>query len=160
MTHQKKPHVHADMIKAKADDVSLVVFTQINEWFKLIKSNDVFHNFSNYFLCLPKHEEAALNMLNGGQVQVKTAVDWAEWLDVVDSHAQQSWHPEGWYMCDEWESRIKPKKEKRWIGVFRNDNGFMQNTYSSYESIEELKESVYAPNGFAGWQFIEIEFEV
>ena len=100
MTHQKKPHRHAEMIKAKADDVTLVVFQKIensSDWFEVIKNDDVFHKFSTYFLCLPKHKDAALNMLNGGESQIKTGMGW---IDALKDDVEE-WNPNYWYMLDD-----------------------------------------------------------
>lgn len=154
-------HKHAAMIKAKVDNMDLTVLcSEDGEWrygnFQDLCDLDAL----DCFLCLPQHKEACLHWLNGGSV---------EFLDVGGD-----WH---WYGCSKWSAsgirwmskdatiRIKPRKEKRWLGVFQercevNGNLFWKNTERSYESVDELKRRVCAPNGFDGWQFFEIEVEV
>lgn len=163
MTHQKKPPPHAEIMKAYADDASLSALVRPNANYKWqLTPNLSFIPEASYFLCLPKHKDVVLNMLNGGEVQVKLSTDRAGWLDGGETEAQHSWHPESWYMLDEWESRIKPKTQKAWIAVYQTNAGFLRTTETPYESIKAIKEafSLLSEEDFATWQFIQIEFEM
>lgn len=123
MTHQKKPHVHAEIIKSKADDTSLVVFRK-NEitgvWLEVVKNDDVFHKFSTYFLCLPNHKEACLHWLNGGEAQTDRGC--GEFVDSYPlSDFDGKWYCDFWYMLDDYESRIKPRKETRHVVIHNGE---------------------------------------
>lgn len=143
-------HVHAEMIKAKADDMSLIVFvkcghnsawreTETPTQFPLSEFDDV-----QYFLCLPQHKEVCLHWLNGGDIQVLDS----NWINVhpVESYP---WEDEHDFMCEDSKIRIKPKKEKRLI-VYRNDV-----VYGPYLSIDDIN-----PDLMATGQVVEIEVEV
>jgi hypothetical protein len=106
-----------------------------------------------YFLCLPKHKYAALNLLNGGESQVGGSFGW--WLEVSSNHPAFSgedlvWSAVQWYMLDEFESRIKPKKVERWMAHIGNE------TSRLYESIDDLHR-IYGDNTKV--KFIKIEIE-
>ena len=107
-------HKHASMIKAKADNMELVVFEKDpSGW--LMRISDIIHMnpSKEYFLCLPKHKEACLHWLNGGDVLVKSKIV-TSW-EVV-SHGQVWGDTIGW-MREDAKYRIKPRKEKLWIAV-------------------------------------------
>ena len=158
-------HKHAEMIKAKADNMELVVFERQNtathekEEYKPIQPDGNraiwFHEDADYFLCLPQHKEVCLHYLTGGDVLVKSNFV-PSWETVTHG---QSWGAGIGWMREDAQYRIKPKKEKRWIGVFKDGSRF-KNTEFSYETVDELKDKCWAPFGFDNWQFIEVEVEV
>jgi hypothetical protein len=166
----KMKHRHHDMICAKAANMDLVVFYKnpINGEWKEIKSNEnslpEFSEDFEYFACIPQHKEACLHWLNGGMVQIGRGIGC--FVDaqpaLVYSH---KWIDTKWYTLDNYESRIKPRKEKRWIGVIKEQftkggRAYYKNTECSYKTIEDLKRDVHAPNGFDDWQFVQIEIEI
>lgn len=123
---QSKCHPRADMIKAKLDNMDLVVLTKDsdNYWCETKRmsiGNDVCYD---YFPCLPKHKEAVLNCLNGGESQVF----FDGWYKAL---TDGGWYCDGWYMREDYESRIKPKqpiKAKRWIIITADGNELYSTT--------------------------------
>ena len=112
-------HKHAEMIKAKADNMELVVFCKIcneDEWTELdVNALPRFKPENDYFLCLPKHNEdgQCLHWLNGGDVLVKSkfVTSWE-----VVFHGQVWGDTIGW-MREDAKYRIKTRKEKLWLAV-------------------------------------------
>lgn len=151
-------HKHAAMIKAKADNMDLVVFSKYKkEWQEISRADDdacSFYGDCKYFLCLPKHKDVVLHILNGGDGEVNYGEFWQ------DCNVGQpiKWNSRWWCMNEDCESRIKPKKEKRWIAV---DPSTTQCTrhYSTKESCFNSEFSGCEGNA-SGWQFIEIEVEI
>lgn len=111
-------HKYYDKIVAKAANMELVVFTKstmANKW-EVTSFGDLVKNEDfDFFLCLPQHKEAVLNCLNGGESQVASIS--SGWLP-ANCGDPVEWGGEWWYMNPNGESRIKPKKEKRWIATF------------------------------------------
>lgn len=107
-------HRHAEMIKAKADNMELVVFIKCQHEWKVQDCNDDQLNFScghDYFMCLPQHKEACLHWLNGGEADENNSGKW----DNIEPH---QWSEQSMFMHDAgYDIRIKPRKEKRWISV-------------------------------------------
>ncbi|AUR87927.1 hypothetical protein NVP1106O_04 [Vibrio phage 1.106.O._10N.286.51.F7] len=66
-------HKHYDMIVAKAENMELVVFYKLpcEEWWQPDSECEALPDEVeiDYFLCLPKHKEACLHWLNGGDVE-------------------------------------------------------------------------------------------
>tara|TARA_R110002012_G_C11236464_1_gene564784 strand:+ start:55 stop:519 length:465 start_codon:yes stop_codon:yes gene_type:complete len=152
-------HANAEMIKAVADNTNLVVLLKLrHEWTISNFEGLVSLNKSSFFPCLPKHKDAVLEKLNGGECQFLPLVDGdSEWKD-SENHHFESWSDGWWYMDDRFDSRIKPKKEKRWIVV-----NYKLNVVSSNfcKSLEDAR--AYVSNHFAypeDVQYIEIEVEV
>lgn len=149
-------HKHAEMIKAKADDMDLVVFINRGEVGGWIKTNVVmmFNNEdSDFFMCLPKHEKACLHWLNGGEVEFECGGAW---------HSCETWST-SWsglvcgFMQKDNVIRIKPRKEKRW--VIAKPTALASMYYFGSES--DAKDAVkYSTGEFKGGQVIEIEIEV
>lgn len=107
-------HQNCDFICAKAKDDRLVVYGRgkniLGTWKKMGFQALISYFDNEYFLCLPKHEQALANLLNGGYAQVKTGNQ--PWSAVLPT---ESWDEGAWYMQEDCESRIAPHKEKRWI---------------------------------------------
>ena len=158
MTHQKEPHRHAEMMKAYADDVSLIVFCNGpfgRKWHVIDQKWPSFNEDFDCFLCLPRHKEAVLNMLNGGESQIKPAVGW---INALNDDVEK-WNPNYWYMLDDYESRIKPKKEKRWIG-FMKDNTVVNEHFSSKDELLHYTLKKYTKEYSKTLSAHEIEVEV
>lgn len=158
-------HKHYDMIVAKAANMDLVVFCKnaVDEWiYQEYAETDV--KFSEtgfgYFLCLPQHKEACLHWLNGGGVQQKPVDDeGCGWVTCADVN-KVTWMSWTSFMKDELEFRIKPKKEKRWIGVYGNH--VTDGMYPTKDLCERCvnRSDKFKHTAPEGWQFIEIEVEV
>ena len=109
-------HRHAKMIKAKADNMELVVFEKDpSGW--LMKISDIIHMnpSKEYFLCLPQHKEVCLHWLNGGTISdVSKATDW-----YMDENGLKNvvWSDNSIFMSEDYNLSIKPRKEKRWIAI-------------------------------------------
>jgi len=156
-------HKKYEMIVAKASNMDLVVFVKgkaTDTWvLRGEQSTTTFFYDVEYFLCLPQHKDACLHWLNGGEVQDLFEDNWS------DCGGTNLWEVDHMFMNDEAIYRIKPKKEKRWIGVFKENlpvsgRVVYKNTEISYETLDDLKRNCFSPNGFDDWQFIEIEVEV
>ena len=109
-------HKHAKLIKAKADNMELVVFEKDpSGW--LMRISDIIHMSPSkeYFLCLPQHKEACLHWLNGGEIQALVGNSW----DDCGPHLgeNQAWFIDGFLMNNGCDYRIKPRKEKLWLAV-------------------------------------------
>ena len=147
-------HKHHDMICAKAANMDLVIFAKYRkEWIELPNEAIGLNESWHYFACLPQHAEICLHWLNGGGVLVDNH-------DMICASISIKWDNHRLFMNEETDIKIKPRTEKRWIGVLSDDKGRMVNTTFQYKSIEKLKRDACAPRGFDHWQFIEIEVEV
>ena len=152
-------HKNYEMIKAVAYNTELVIFfndTEDNEWrpcsFEMLFSPDV---DTEYFLCLPQHKEACLHWLNGGEVEFEYDSKWHSC-----SYWSREWYETSGFTCEDNKLRIKPKKEKRWIGVYNHNV-----TSQHFDSIETAKSFIRRRDEFKNcapeaWNFIEIEVEV
>ena len=144
-------HKHYEMIVAKAANMELVVFekSKLSGWVLLERHLIPDSDACEYFLCLPQHKEFCLHWLNGGEVQLQDfpTNDFNDYLD-----EKSEWSRELWWMSEQCNIRIKPKKEKRWIPVNLNNHetGLI---YKSYESCRLAYKLDY-------WQICEIEVEV
>lgn len=145
-------HKHAAMIKAKADNMELVVFRKYydNSWGEIQRHDCCFMPDFEYFLCLPKHKEACLHWLGGGYTQSRygASQDWDDYNPI------KSWSCGSIFMQNHAEIRIKPRKEERWVAIKRKDK-----TEVYTVSFNSLDEAIDTLNG-KYWQFIEIEVEV
>lgn len=154
-------HRHADLIKAKVDNMELVVFCYSSckgEFKELPKNYLPDTSGSKYFMCLPKHKEACLHWLNGGDCLISFD-SVKDVCGVIHGCDEKKWKISGGFMNQSATIRIKPRKEKRWIAHFMVGNDYCT-TQFSYKTIHQLKGAAHAPNGFDDWQFIEIEVEV
>lgn len=153
-------HVHYDKIVAKAENMKLETFiNQDGEWRLMVNAFPMSEHF-NYFLCLPQHKEACLHWLNGGSVQVESEPRELNPLtEYCGKFPETNWDKDVWCMHP-LSVRIKPKKEKRWIGVYGKH--ITENHFGSKSEVEKhVNESpVYSNCAHNWWQFIEIEIEV
>ncbi|QIW89006.1 hypothetical protein phiV208_71 [Vibrio phage phiV208] len=151
-----KAHKYAEMIKAKAENMDLVVLRKHHEgdWIEVADQSEIrIKQSGEYFLCLPQHKEVTLNALNGGEVQYKAGDNL--WMECVPYYGNEvSWSNCWWYMLSDTETRIKPRKEKRWI-VVNPDKGLAYKTL--FKSKQDAVETVCLD---MDWQLIEIEVEV
>lgn len=155
-------HKYAEMIKAKADNMELVVLCrdksrECNEW-GLYTHEDgsalpsgsipMFEDGFDYFLCLPQHNEngQCLHWLNGGKIQYKSELI----PDFMDYQPDINLGLVSIFMQQDFEIRIKPRKEKRWIAI-RCCRGVMPSIYDT--ESQARKANPYAD------QFIEIEID-
>lgn len=148
-------HKHSAMIKAKADNMELVVLTNDCDgqpWYESDEMPISESEFIEYFLCLPQHKEACLHWLNGGIVQVKNEQH-IEWTNLCTYSEALCWCEEVWMMNPLNEYRAKPRKEKRWIGYNQKNNNTTCARQTKAEIINEY-------DLCDQWQFIEIEVEL
>lgn len=147
-------HKHYEMIVAKAANMDLVVLIdngRSDGWLFSSKFNHTnFNEELDYFLCLPQHKEACLHWLNGGEAQTRNEYSDLGWDTLLPFEG--AWSKVSHFTCADILLRIKPKKEKRWIGTCKN---FV--TALNYPSIDECKDAVGNDNS---WEFHEIEVEV
>lgn len=140
-------HKHYDMIVAKAANMDLVRLSKVyGEWIELAgitQRSCHFNKNQEHFLCLPQHKEAVLCRLNEGSIQIRHAG--GVW-NSFGANINGAWGNYFWYMSDKIESRVKPKKEKRWIAV----------NVSNGDTCMCTEHSTPAP----GYQIIEIEVEL
>lgn len=140
-------HKNYEMIAAKASNKSLVIFVRNKhaggEWQTCDFTALVEHEDLDFFLCANKHKSAILAGLNGETIQM--AEEGYLWEDLVIN----DWKPDGCYMSNYYDFRIKRKE--RWIAI-TNSRGVH---CSLYESEEQARKD--NPNAD---QFIKIEVEV
>ena len=156
----KNKHKHAEMIKAKADNMDLVVFYRLEgEYWWQKESDDAalpYETDIDYFLCLPKHEEACLHWLNTGEIQGLVC---GKWTDLHQEDMDMSLSLS--FRCKFNKYRIKPRKEKRWIAVHLYSNQATP-AVGTYKLCSDyvLRHMKLLGSPFCEWQFIEIEVEV
>lgn len=152
-------HKHAEMIKAKADNMDLVVFRSDCDgqpWYETYETPVSESEFVEYFLCLPKHNEngQCLHWLNGGDVEFRRNGD--NWQDECEKY--QGWADYCGMMNPDVEFRIKPRKEKRWIAV--DGDGNVAPKIFLYELDAKFWVNYNTEKCQDYWQFIEIEVEI
>ena len=154
-------HKHAEMIKAKADNMELVVFVKnsnTGEWWEVF-GDLPFNQQQDFFLCLPQHKEACLHWLNGGDIQFRPFSSNFEWKNLGKSSGW-SWNKLNNTMDASLEFRIKPRKEKRSIGV-NVKTGQTTSAYAIDEEGNYAVDEVRLNYGISdNWKFIEIEVEI
>lgn len=157
-------HKHYEMIVAKAANMDLVVFLKhANEdkWKAMRLTGLQFPDLGgthDYFMCLQKHSKEALSWLNGVDVQGEDPNKPGSFDDYAPYKDRAHWSSTAWYMRDDRNVRIKPKKEKRWIAV---DPSHQQQSTKLFKSEGDLWSYFGGRAGNAsGYQFIEIEVEV
>lgn len=106
-----KVHKHAKMMEAKVNNMYLVLFTKVSDgWRKYHRKNLPCEQLSEYYLCHPKHAKECEAWLNGVNV-LANDVAISNNVDVF------GWHPNSLFMDPDFNIKIAPKKEKRWIIV-------------------------------------------
>ena len=149
-------HRHAEMIKAKADNMDLVKFIKVNgKWIVDNLGSCHFDDMCEYFPCLPQHKDACLHWLSGGDVEYQDFPT-SEWL-VIHNRGVCSWGLDVVFMQEEFNIRIKPRKEKRWIVA--KPSALVSMMY--FEKKQDAYDAVKFSTGeFKGGQVIEIEVEL
>ena len=154
-------HKHASMIKAKADNMELVVFVKDDlsgelKWRQMVNSFPISVNH-DYFLCLPQHNEndQCLHWFNGGDVEFRR--DGEDWQDECEEY--HGWTDYCGMMNNDVEFRIKPRKEKRWIGYCASRNLTFPDPQKSRNSAVNYA-LIHYSCAESEWQFLEIEVEV
>lgn len=153
-------HKHAEMIKTKADNMELVLFSMstgsdYGKWSECKRETMPKDNENiKYFLCLPQHKEACLHWLNGGDVDFNSEFmdEWTEYEPF------KGWGVGSVFMQDDYKIRIKPKKEKRWIAV--NSDGYVMPVHCGNIESARQHASHIDSRLTENVQFIEIEVEV
>lgn len=153
-------HKHYEMIVAKAANMELELFFRdsCNSWRPCTMSYLVGNDSGDYFLCLPQHKEACLHWLNGGDAQILHSPR-HDWMTLESYEVDPKWYNNSDFMSDECKIRIKPKKEKRWIGYCANTNQTFPHPQVSMDVAEDYAARNYGYK-MEAWQFIEIEVEV
>lgn len=149
------------MIVAKAANMDLVVFANSGDgdWFEMDQSEVPTIADFDFFLCIPKHKEICLKWLNGSDVQCKLENE-SKWIKVAPYLEMPKWRKEGFFNSPyDYVYRIKPKKEKRWIGYCASTNQTFPRSQDSKELAGDYAARSYNYN-MSDWQLIEIEVEV
>ena len=144
-------HPHAEMIKAFLDNTEICVLINHEDEGKWLYANPgalLDYQNQEFFACLPQHKEAVLNVLNGGESQ--TYREGGTWKLAV---CGSGWNSDFWYMREDKESRIKPRKEERWIAV---SGDATSNLYKTRRKLE----LIYGENKNPNVQFVRLEIEV
>lgn len=147
-------HRHYDMICAKAGNMDLVVFAKASTGWRKFTGDFPDFGLDEYFLCLPQHKEACLHWLNGGVCQIMIEDNLLAMA--VSKHELGDWS-RGLIWMGNQDIRIKPRKEKRWIGVKKGE--------CTPRNFETRDDAVFWINSNAQsssdyWQLIEIEIEI
>ncbi|AUR97986.1 hypothetical protein KNT80_gp73 [Vibrio phage 1.245.O._10N.261.54.C7] len=155
-------HVHADMIIAKAENRDLVQFYKSSGAWYLVSPDErgaVFYDNVKYFLCLPQHNEACLHWLNGGDAEFEFLPNGSGNYGEMEPLEDYPWVADHLFMDAEINLRIKPKKEKRWIGVYGTH--VTEHTFSSKGNLKRYikKTPKWHYTALEAWQFIEVEVE-
>lgn len=148
-------HKHAKMIKAKADNMDLVLLrkTPTSEYWEICRSDWMPTDLQDeFFLCLPQRKEACLHWLNGGEVEFNSEFvdDWTEYEPI------KVWGLGSVFMQDDYKIRIKPLKEKRHIYISK----LGATTYAKKTKEEAAREVSIMGGSFEVWKHYEIEIEV
>lgn len=149
-------HKHYEMIVAKAANMDLIIFHSQDgkEWKQAHDTCLPIFSSDHYFLCLPQHKDACLHWLNGGEVQY--SLNNADWFNKDSFGINKEGMDFEYFNSDNHSMRIKPRKEKRWIGVYKNgattDACLLKKEAENHPMITEVSAK--------DWQFIEIEVEV
>lgn len=155
-------HKHAEMIKAKADNMDLVVlckdsYDQANKWQET--SQLPIQEEFDYFLCLPQYKDTCLHWLGGGEIEINATFEDDEWIgyDPVES-----WSAGSVFMQCDHGLRAKPRKEKLWIAVktdkHENIGGCRKVRICSHAFVNKQDAVDYLDLDSA--QLVEIEIEV
>jgi len=154
-------HKYASMIKAKADNMALVVLRKHHEgdWIEVADQSEIrIKQNGEYFLCLPQHKDACLHWLNGGDLEFNSEFmdEWTEYEPF------KNWGIGSVFMQDDYKIRIKSRKEKLWIAVktdkHENLGGCRKVRICSHAFVNKQDAVDYLDLDSA--QLVEIEVEV
>jgi len=147
---------HSEMIKTWADNNELVALVKTStRW--VSANSPTWNEGCEYFVCHEKHEYAVLALLNGGKAEVMVGYgidSKPRWTECY-LPSNKEWENHGWYMSDELESRVEPKKQTRY--AYASPNGGMT---VHYGSLEELEKRCIGMLGVNGVQLVTFEVEV
>lgn len=110
-------HKYYDMIVAKAENMELVVFIKRSNntlWENMKLVGFQFPDLvgtHDYFMCLQKHSALVMEWLNGGDVQGEDPNNKGVFDDYAPHKDRVNWSSTAWYMREDKNVRIKPKKE-------------------------------------------------
>jgi len=142
---------HAELIKTWADNQELTVLVEgCGYWVSI--EHPSWGAANNYFICLPKHKEAVIELLNGGEIQVSRGCE--AWTDCGLGNEGQ-WHRDYWYMDKGFKSRIKPRKQTRY--AYATPDGGITVHYSTKDELERYCIGMLGKNGF---KLITFEIEI
>jgi len=147
---------HSEMIKAWADNNELVALAKFGTTC-ILASSPSWDEEYKYFLCLPKHKDAVLALLNGGEAEVLVGYgidSKPRWADCY-LPSNKEWENYGWYMSESLESRVKPKKQTRY--AYATPDGGITVHYSTKDELERYCIGMLGVNGF---QLVTFEIEV
>ena len=148
-------HKHYEMIVAMAANTDLVLFAKFMDEWQQANMQDLLINesFEQYFVCLPIHKEVCLYWLNGGDIQGEDPNKQHSFDDYAPFTDRKTWSCTSWYMRNDRKTRIKPKKEARWIAVKKQDHTVEGVVFLSLNGAEK-----YCPSD--AWTHHRIEVEV
>ncbi|AUR94101.1 hypothetical protein NVP1191O_42 [Vibrio phage 1.191.O._10N.286.52.B4] len=107
------------------------------------------------FACIEKHQGAVIDWLDGTLLQVEDSKHEGLYRDIPPFNNSTEWDFSAWYMREDKNVRIKPKKEKRWIAYSTNQKRLGCLTFDTeVEARNNYIHEVDEP------QFIEIEVEI
>lgn len=145
---------HSKMIKAWAENDELVVLGKYDWGWDYVTGVPQWYD-REYFICLPIHNKVVLALLNGREVEVELynpLIHSTEWYSIETSEVNL-WENHGWYMSDDVESRIKPKKTTKYAYV--HENGYIGNGFKTREELIK-----YFGSGYKEERIIKFEVEV
>lgn len=149
-------HKHADMIKTWVDNQELTVLVKgCGDWVSI--EHPSWGSASDYFICASKHEDSVLELLNGNKAEVLIKCDskpepyWTNCGLPVSGEWENNW----WYMSDEVESRVKPKKQARY--AYMGPSGLLT---PSYDDVDDLDKDHSEAASSDEYQLITFEVEV
>ncbi|EKF9797567.1 hypothetical protein O1D18_001122 [Vibrio cholerae] len=146
-------HKHYEMIVAKAANMDLVVFVKNDNGWACFDDLPI-NPHQEFFLCLPQHKDVVLSALNGEKIQIadEGTLQW-------DDYYFDDWDSSDCYMTNFYKLRIKPRKEKRWIGYCASTNQCTPHPTKTKDLAIDYAAAHYN-YADSDWQFIEIEVEV
>ncbi|QGZ13289.1 hypothetical protein PP410_gp72 [Vibrio phage NF] len=152
-----KKHKHEKKIKAKLDDMSLVVFEKRKgSGWRELECNDLPVDVgAKYRLCHKNHKTEFLHWLNGGVVEALEDGFWVEKANECYclNNTVALWGVEE-------KIRIAENKERRWIAVCNSGYNCIDKLFDNKNQAKEFVTAFYPNNRVGDFQFIEIEIEV
>lgn len=155
-------HKHAKLIKAKADNMELVLFIKVGDKWQVTgcQDNQIINIASHYeyFLCLPQHKDVCSHWLGGGEIEFNSQYSdgWGEYSPIT------TWSLGSVFMQGDYQLRIKPNKEKLWIAVKTDKHehlgGCRKVRICSHAFVNKSDAEEYVD--LSDSQLIEIEVEV